>query len=308
VQWSSSNDGAWIGLLAALALVPLALRGPLPPDELRYLSVAWEMWSRGDLVLPYLNGAPYTDKGPLLFWLMHAGWAVFGVNDWWPRLLPALCALTTLLLTRSLALELWPEDRRTAALIPWLLMGSLAFAIYTQVVLVDLLLTCCTLLALLGMARAERGEEIGWLLIAAGTVLGLLTKGPVMLLHLSGAALLAPWWRRGGGGFAARAWYPRVAVAFGFGVALALVWGAFALRRGGAEYGTDVVMYQTAGRLVGSFAHRHAFWFYLVMLPVLLLPWSAWPAVWKAVHAALRAGLRDSGWRFRARRSFRRSS
>ena len=82
-------------------------------------------------------------------------------------------------------------------------------------------------------------------------------------------------------------------MALGFGVALALVWGAFALRRGGAEYGSDVITYQTAGRLVGGFAHRHAFWFYLVMLPVLLLPWSAWPAVWKAVYSALRTGLRD---------------
>src|SRR5262245_9596040 len=167
-----ANDGAWTLLLAALALVPLALRGPLPPDELRYLSVAWEMWSRGDLVLPYLNGAPYTDKGPLLFWLMHAGWAVLGVNDWWPRLLPALFALTAVLLTRALALTLWPEDRRTAALVPWLMVGSVAVAIYTQIVLVDLLLTCCTLLALLGMARAERGEQVGWLLVATGTVLG----------------------------------------------------------------------------------------------------------------------------------------
>ena len=293
-----ANGGAWTLVLAALAFVPLALRGPLPPDELRYLSVAWEMWSRGDLVLPYLNGAPYTDKGPLLFWLMHAGWTMFGVNDWWPRLLPPLFALATVLLTRALALTLWPQDRRAAAVLPWLMVGSMAFAIYTQIVLVDLLLTCCTLLALLGMARAERGAEIGWLLVAVGTVLGLLTKGPVMLLHLSGAALLAPWWRREGGGFAARAWFPRVAVALAFGVALALVWGALALRRGGAEYGTDVIMYQTAGRLVGSFAHRHGVWFYFVMLPVLLLPWSAWPAVWKAVHAALRAGLRDSGWRF----------
>ena len=155
------NDRAWIALLAALAIVPLTLRGPLPPDEVRYLSVAWEMWSRGDLVLPYLNGVPYTDKGPLLFWLMHAGWAVFGVNDWWPRLLPPLFALTAVLLTRALARTLWPADREIAAVVPWLLAGSLALTIYTQVVLVDLLLTCCTLLALLGMARAERGDAIG---------------------------------------------------------------------------------------------------------------------------------------------------
>lgn len=293
------NDRAWIALLAALAIVPLTLRGPLPPDEVRYLSVAWEMWSRGDLVLPYLNGVPYTDKGPLLFWLMHAGWAVFGVNDWWPRLLPPLFALTAVLLTRALARTLWPADREIAAVVPWLLAGSLALTIYTQVVLVDLLLTCCTLLALLGMARAERGDAIGWLLVAAGTALGLLTKGPVMLLHLAGAALLAPWWRREGGSFAAHAWYPRVAAALGLGVGLALLWGLLAPRRAGSAYGTDVIVYQTAGRLVGHFAHRHGAWFYVVMLPVLLLPWSAWPRVWQGVRTTLRGGgLRDSGWRF----------
>jgi 4-amino-4-deoxy-L-arabinose transferase-like glycosyltransferase len=295
-----SREHAWLGLWGLLSVAPLALRGPLPPDELRYLSVAWEMWSRGDFVLPYLNGAPYDDKGPLLFWLMHAGWAVLGINDWWPRLLPGLLALTAVFLARALCRTLWPAIHGAAALVPWLLLGSFAFAIYTQVVLFDLLLTNCTLLGLLGLAhaeRAERGAVRGWLLVAAATALGLLSKGPVMLLHLAGAGLLAPWWRRAEGGFAARRWYSSLAAALGGGIALALAWVAAAVVRGGGTYGLDIVVNQTTGRLVDSFAHARPFWFYFAILPVLLFPWTAWPTAWRAVRDALRAGLPDHGSR-----------
>lgn len=63
----------------------------LPVDETRYLSVAWEMWLRHEWLVPHLNGALYTDKPPLLFWLVHLGWAVAGVNDVWPRAVCGLC-------------------------------------------------------------------------------------------------------------------------------------------------------------------------------------------------------------------------
>src|SRR5262247_2750100 len=72
----------WIIACALPFLCALFIRGPIPIDETRYLSVAWEMWLRGDFALPMLNGVPYTHKPPVLFWLMHLGWSVFGVNAW----------------------------------------------------------------------------------------------------------------------------------------------------------------------------------------------------------------------------------
>src|SRR5947207_837434 len=86
-----------LAALWALAVAgSLAARPAWPIDETRYLSVGWEMWHRGDLLVPHLNGTPYSDKPPLLFWLMQAGWSVFGVNEWWPRLVPSLFALGSL--------------------------------------------------------------------------------------------------------------------------------------------------------------------------------------------------------------------
>src|SRR4029453_17373441 len=87
------SAAGWWTVLAAwalLAALPLALRPMLPVDETRYATVAWEMWTRGDFLVPHLNGLPYSDKPPLLFWLCHLGWWLFGVNEWWPRLVPAV--------------------------------------------------------------------------------------------------------------------------------------------------------------------------------------------------------------------------
>ena len=66
-----------LGLLSAVAIF---LRPLTPIDETRYVGVAWEMWLRGDFLLPIKNGAPYSHKPPLMIWLFQAGWAAFGVN------------------------------------------------------------------------------------------------------------------------------------------------------------------------------------------------------------------------------------
>ena len=52
------------------------LRPLWPVDETRYASVAWEMWLRGDFLVPYVNGEPYSHKPPLLFWLIQLGWGL----------------------------------------------------------------------------------------------------------------------------------------------------------------------------------------------------------------------------------------
>src|SRR5688572_11002134 len=91
----------WGFVLAAWALLAgfsLLLRPLMPIDETRYAAVAWEMWNRGDFLVPHLNGLPYSDKPPLLFWLIQLGWMAFGVTEWWPRLLPALFSLCNLFL------------------------------------------------------------------------------------------------------------------------------------------------------------------------------------------------------------------
>lgn len=108
----------WIYYWAALVGVSLLTRSYVPIDETRYVSVAWEMWLRGDFLVPHLNGEIYSQKPPLLFWMFNLGWALFGVNDLWPRLVSPLFGLASLFLTMRIARRLWPDRPHTASAAP----------------------------------------------------------------------------------------------------------------------------------------------------------------------------------------------
>ena len=62
------------GALLLLVLLPGALLYPgmaiplFEPDEGRYAEIPREMLLRGEWVVPYLQGEPYLDKPPLLYW------------------------------------------------------------------------------------------------------------------------------------------------------------------------------------------------------------------------------------------------
>jgi 4-amino-4-deoxy-L-arabinose transferase-like glycosyltransferase len=289
---------AWTAFWAAGVALALSTRPLLPIDETRYLAVAWEMWLRGDFLVPRLNGELYSHKPPLLFWLIDAGWAIAGVNEWWPRLVSPLAGLANLFLCRSLARALWPERPRLARLAPLLLGGCLLWVGFTSFVMFDMLLTTAVLVALLGLARAWRGDGArAWLLVGAGLGVGVLAKGPVALLPVLPAALLAPWWATAPRPASWRRWYLGLGGALVLAHAIALAWAIPAALAGGPEYGRAILFGQTAGRLVASFAHRRPWWWYLPWLPVALFPFALWRPVWSGL-GCLRSRGSDAGLRF----------
>ena len=288
----------WPVLLAAvtaLAAVQLWLRPLLPVDETRYLSVAWEMWQRGDFLVPWLNGEPYSHKPPLLFWLVHALWWLFGVSELVARLLAPLFSLAALVLTAGLAARLWPERPLVSAMAPWLLFGGLFWNNFYTLVQFDLLLVVAALLAWHGVLEALRRPLRGWLLAGCAIGMGVLAKGPVILLPVLPALLLAPWWVDHRRPASWTRWYLGCLAAVVLGAAIALLWALPAGTAGGEAYRQAIFWGQSAGRLVDSFAHRSPWWSYLLWLPLMCLPWLLWPALWRA---ARRSGVRDGGARF----------
>ena len=65
-------------VLPALLLYPTLSFRLLEPDEGRYAQIPREMLARGDWVVPHLQGEPYLDKPPLLYWLVMLSYSVFG--------------------------------------------------------------------------------------------------------------------------------------------------------------------------------------------------------------------------------------
>jgi 4-amino-4-deoxy-L-arabinose transferase-like glycosyltransferase len=285
-------------LIAALlgALTMLALARPLLPiDETRYAAVAWEMWSRGDFVVPHLNGEPYPHKPPLLFWLVHAGWAVFGVSQWWPRLIAPAFTAATLALTGLLARGLWPQQPNIERIAPFVLLASAVFTYFAGALMFDPMLCAFVVLGFVGLVRAWRSNagSGGFVLLALGLTGALFAKGPVALIHLLPAALLAPWWMCEQRPPWPR-WYARAGLALLAAALAILAWALPAAAAGGAAYRDAIFWGQSAGRMVSSFAHVAPWWLYAVSLPLMLAPWLLWPRLWRGL---VRLRPADSGTR-----------
>ncbi|RKZ40327.1 MAG: glycosyltransferase family 39 protein [Gammaproteobacteria bacterium] len=273
----------WNSLWLLLVLIPLFSRTFLQIDETRYVTVAWEMWIGGEWLVPSLNGELYHHKPPLLFWLMHLGWAVFGVNEWWPRIIPGLFSLGSLWLTALLARQLWPQQPQIAQWAPLILLSSLLWSLFTSATMFDMVLAFFTLLGMVAIVHAGHKNELkayGLLGVAIG--LGILTKGPVILLHLLPVALFAPWWQRARQ-FSWRSWYLGLLGSTLLGALIALAWAIPAGLAGGSEFRQALFWGQTANRIVNSFAHNHPLWWYLPLLPVALFPWLLWLPFWRGL-------------------------
>ncbi len=298
---NEKSSTRWLELLlaaSALAAIQLWLRPLLPVDETRYLSVAWEMWQRGDFLVPWLNGEPYSHKPPLLFWLTHGLWSVFGVSALPPRLLMFVLSLLALWLSAILARRLWPQQADSVGvLVPWLLLGGLFWQNFFTLVQFDLLLVLAALWAWLGLLEAPRKPLRGWLQVGLALGLGVLAKGPVIFLPVLPVALLAPWW------LAAQPvrwlhWYAGLAGALVLATGIGLAWAIPAGEAGGEAYRQAIFWGQSAGRVVNSFAHRSPWWTYLWLLPVMWLPWLVWPMLWRSLRQFGKPAQWDTGVRF----------
>lgn len=292
-RWSLPIYGLLIGFLV---LINLTVKPLLAPDETRYLAVAWEMWREGDFLVPRLNGEFYTHKPPFLFWLMHLGWSLFGVVEWWPRLLAPLAFLLDALLLRGLTRQLFPDAPKLGRHAALLFTGTLFPLLFMNQVMFDLWVVLWVLLGLLALVEADRGRSLRRTVLLASLALGMgiVTKGPVLLLYLLPPALAAAHWSR----------RPKAVLCTGLlgllgGAALALAWAIPAAIAGGEAYRDAIFWGQTAGRMKDSFDHARPIWWYLPLLPVILFPWIWWPRSfrgWKTLAKTDAPLLRLTFW------------
>lgn len=293
---ASGRNLLLLSLLFLLGLAAIALwtRPLIPIDETRYVSAAWEMWLRGDFLVPYKNGAPYSHKPPFMFWMFHVGWALFGVNDWWPRVVSPLYSAGAMVLTYLLARRLWPQRVGLGGHAALVLASALLWIVFSTSAMFDVLLAFWVLVGMHGVLLAAEGRRRGFVMLGIAIGMGVLTKGPVILLNLLPITVLAPWWNPG---LKWSRWFGGVGLAVLLGAAIALVWALPAGMAGGEAYRNAIFWGQTADRMVDSFAHRRPVWWYLPLLPVVLFPWFVWPGLWQALARHRREGL-DRGTRF----------
>jgi len=284
----------WLPLWLLVASLSIFQHGPMPIFSTRTLSVAWEMWQRNSFLVPYLNGVPYTEKSPLLFWLIQLGWTVGGVSDIWPRCLAVLMGAAQLLLAAAVARRLFPDRPRTARAVPWLLMAFSYGFLFDMQIMYEVLLAICVLAAFLALVPGPRRDKPQFLWFAFAVGFGMLAKGPVMLLHVVFPWLLGPLWNDWARQHRRR-WYRHGALAVLAGFALLAAWALPAIWAGGAVY-RHALLFRQTGRIVNAFAHAEPFWWYLPLLPLLVFPFTLWPRSWVAVARLSRPA--EPGLRF----------
>ncbi|MFY9550389.1 MAG: phospholipid carrier-dependent glycosyltransferase, partial [Thermoanaerobaculia bacterium] len=177
-------------LLAAMVWLEPAGSGLAEPDETRYAEIPREMLAAGDLLVPRLNGVPYFEKPPLLYWVNAASLSLFGETPWAARLPTRLAGMGTVLLL------LLAAHRRGGGLSAgvFFLAAPMGF-LFSRTNLTDGLLTFFFTATLLAGRAAVLRREAGrpWLgmaaLAGAAAAGGFLTKGLVAIV-LPGAILL----------------------------------------------------------------------------------------------------------------------
>lgn len=176
----------WL-LAAALPLLLLGFGlthfGLLNNVEGMYAEIAREMLSRGDVhgwVIPHLNGLPYIEKPPLLYWAIATSMALFGTHDWAVRLVPVMASLLVLSVAAAWTTRL--RGPRAGATTLFVLGTTGGFLLMARVALTDALLMACLtaawLWAYLALAEQRRGW---WRASLVALALALLAKGFVAL-------------------------------------------------------------------------------------------------------------------------------
>lgn len=264
---------AWL-LAAALALPLLIIGSPLiEVDDARYAEVPRAMAASGDWVQPSLNGMAYVEKPPLWYWLGAASIRVLGPSEAAARLPMLLLALLGAGGVYWLGAWLYSPSIGRAAALATSTAGLWLFLVHNLTldlpVSVFLLWTTALILRVL-----EKPADAAWAAPAAwlAAALAFLSKGLISFLFpvLWTAVLIGlfPRWRR-----------PALKLLSPWGILLAAAVAApwfLALQARRPDFFHTFFIEQHFQRyLTPRYSRGAPWWFFLVVLPAGLLPWTA---------------------------------
>ena len=153
--------------------------------------MARNMLSSGDWVTAHLDGVPFLEKAPLIYWMIAASYKIFGVTDWAGRIPIALSAIALCLTTAGFGA--WAFGRRVGLYAGLCLSTCVGLFLFTRILLPDALLTLTIILALWALLRALEQDErhpAAWAAIMAACLAsGLLLKSLIGVVFPIGTAV-----------------------------------------------------------------------------------------------------------------------
>jgi 4-amino-4-deoxy-L-arabinose transferase-like glycosyltransferase len=297
--FSSRDDSAmasalpWLVVLFSLG-VWLGRVDLLTPDEARHAEIAREMLLEGNWLAPRIYGEPYYDKPALFYWLTGSSLWLFGFSAWAARLPSVAGALFSIVMTSWWVRSAWGVG---AARWTTMMLGTtLFFVAVGRYVVIDMLLTASLTgaLAWLGIVLGDPPERKRpvWPMYVC-TAAGVLAKGPVALVIVAGVAIVTALFERRPS-LLLRLHPFRGALII---LAVAGPWYVSAYATDPNYIRTFLWQHNFARYAVpGALAHQEPWYFYLLALPIVLLPWSillapALIAAWKLPSVGVRHAI-----------------
>jgi 4-amino-4-deoxy-L-arabinose transferase-like glycosyltransferase len=187
-------SGLVVVLLAALIFLGCTVSPPGLMDDVDAVQgqIARNMLTSGDWVVARLDGVPYLEKSPLIYWLIAISYRLFGVHDWAARLPVALAAIL-------LAWMTWRYGRWAFGAVAGFYAGlavatCVGLFLFTRIQIPDVMLTVCVCVAFWSFQRAldeqEARPRLWAALLAASLGIGLLLKGLIALVAPIGGVIL----------------------------------------------------------------------------------------------------------------------
>jgi 4-amino-4-deoxy-L-arabinose transferase-like glycosyltransferase len=265
----------WVSLLlvvvlAAGLLFPNLSYPLLEPDEGRYAEIAREMLISGDWVVPTLNGEPYYDKPPLLYWLVAGAFKLFGTHDWAARLVPSCAAFLTVLATFLFGRRI--VGTCAAALSAVTLTLSMGFVYCGRILILDSLLSLFVTVSLLSAYRAIQDHSVRWrwwVFSAIACALGMLTKGPIALVLFAPPVVAFAWLRQPTFRPRTAHWVTYLVLVF----IVAAPWYAAMIARE-PTFAYRFFWQHHVERFLSGANHPEPIWFYGPVLLISCSPWS----------------------------------
>lgn len=264
-----------MAVLALLLLVVFGLNLAIPrdlwvQDEARYGEVVREMLASGQWLVAHLNGHPYPDKPPLYFWLVALLGSVIGHGETAFRLVSfgstALATAGVYLTARALtgaSIAFWSSA---------IFVTSFLTLVVGQIVRMDMLLTAASVFSWYAVLRfLQTNKQSGVWLFWSLCALAIAIKGPIALLFTLLPGMVWISIERGWRGL----WELRPLLGLLFLVAMVAIWISAVIGQGHAEYLRTIWHEQLVGRTINSWSHKEPFYFYILLAPILLMPWFA---------------------------------
>lgn len=260
-------DRRWLAIVAPLLLVGIFDHDLWTPDEPRAAELSREFLEPGhSLSVPTLNGEPFLEKPPLVYWTAAASMKLFGANGPAARLPCIFFGLGTLLFTYLLARSLYDEETALGATL--ILATTVGFLSVSHHLETDAGLTCFCAGAAYFLRRGLTGSSRWYLALHACLLGAFMSKGFIGLVFLG---LLFGTWIAWTG-----SWKVLKSVPLWLGLAILIAPVALWLMAIGDLWRVFLIdnhLGRFSGRGDVYLGHRNPFYYYLLQFPVQSAPW-----------------------------------